>query len=131
MAGTHPKRDAVIHAVTADAFTRAPVFDPRNIFLFDPDEPHKSAEEIHREMGGTMIDPRTINHNCPFCNRTMAWDLFRVHMEDCYIRNRLVKLDITKRKFAGASPEPEPNRMDATIHALVAGAVADSDIGGS
>ena len=122
------RRDATIHAPAALAFTRAPVYDSRNVFLFDPDEPHKSAEQVHKEMGGKMTDPYAVNHNCPFCNRTMAWDLFRTHMEDCYTRNRLVKLDITKRKFAGATPEP--TRRDATIHAPVAGAVADSDIGG-
>ena len=127
MTETHPKRDAVIHAAPAFAFTRAPVFDPRNVFLFDPDEPHKSAEEIAREMGGKLTDPRTMNHNCPLCERTMTWELFRAHMGECYTRNRLVKLDITKRKFAGATPH---ERRDALIHAVPAAATGDTGLGG-
>ena len=97
----YPRRDAVIHVPAALAFARAhpPGYDSGNVFLFDPDEPHKSAEQIYREMGARMTDPSAVNHNCPFCVCTMTWDLFRAHMEDCYTRNR------KRRTFTGATPE--------------------------
>lgn len=98
------KKNAIIRAESAVAF-RGPAYDARNVFLFDPDQPHKDAEQIYREMGGQMLDPYAVNHNCPMCDRTMAWDLFRAHLMPCYRANRLTRIDITKRKFAGASIE--------------------------
>lgn len=98
-------RSALIRAPMAVAFQRAPVeYRSDNHVLFDPEKPRKSAEDIAREMGGRLTDPYAVNHNCPFCNRTLAWDLFRAHMQPC-MRRWFNTVDITHRRFAGASTE--------------------------
>lgn len=62
-----------------------PKFDRSNVFLFDPDEPKEDPNDLlNRVHGGRMLDPRAMNHNCPFCGKTMAWDLFVAHAEACF-----------------------------------------------
>ena len=94
-----------------------PAFDRQNIFAFDPEQPHKSAEEIYQELGG-MNDPTQMDHNCPFCKRTMAWTLFKAHAEPC-MRKWFKTLDITHRKFAGATP---------AVSATIKGTPATADV---
>lgn len=85
----------------------APIFRRENFFLLDPDKPLADPNVLLKEQGGRLDDPRTINHNCPICNRTLAYDLFVAHLKGprgCYAKWRKVKLDITKKKFTGATP---------------------------
>ncbi len=44
-------------------------FDPSEFMLFDPDQPHKSAEQLAKEQGG-LTDPNEIQWNCPGCNKS-------------------------------------------------------------
>lgn len=74
----------------------------RDFFLMDPERPKADPNELLNLRRGEMVDPRRINHNCPICNRTMAWDLFKAHAEPCYRKWRKVKLDITRKVFRGA-----------------------------
>ena len=83
------KRSVRIDAATAKA--TFPRFDCANVFLFDPDKPREDPNDLlNRVHKGKMLDPASMNHNCPFCNRTMAWDLFTAHAEDCFRRWRKV-----------------------------------------
>lgn len=110
------KRNARIDAVTAEAFQRAPApgFRADNLFLHDPEQPHKTAEELYREAGG-MTDPASMDHNCPLCHKTMSWALFQAHAEDCATR-WYKTIDPSKRFYAGAAP------LSTTIHAVPASA---------
>lgn len=97
-----PKRSALIKGVSAKA--NFPRFDRANLFLFDPDQPREDPNDLlNRAHGGKMMDPASMNHNCPFCNRTMAWDLFLVHAESCFRKWR--KVVRGQRTFAGAAPQ--------------------------
>ena len=88
-ASGNPKRSVRINAATAVA--TFPRFDRSNMFLFDPDKPHEDPNDLlNRVHHGQMLDPRAMNHNCPFCNRTMAWDLFVAHAEGCFRKWRKV-----------------------------------------
>lgn len=51
--------------------------------LFNPDQPQKSADDLLRDLGGQMTDPRKVDHNCPFCQKTMRWELFLAHIRPC------------------------------------------------
>lgn len=83
------KRSTTIHAETAAAVF--PTFSRRNVFLMDPDQPKEDPNDLlNRVHHGQMLDPSAMNHNCPFCNKTMAWDLFTAHAEDCFKRWRKV-----------------------------------------
>lgn len=74
----------------------------RDFFLYDPDKPMDNPDALLRARGGKLTDPRAVNHNCPICNRTMAWDLFQAHARPCYAKWRKVKLDISRKVFKGA-----------------------------
>lgn len=78
--------------------------------LFDPERPSEDPNETARRAPS---NPRGMKHHCPSCCRSissaqcerdaMDWDVFRAHLLGCYRRNRLTKLDITKRTFAGGA----------------------------
>lgn len=85
----YPRRSTRVDAASARA--TFPQFERSNVFLFDPEQPHEDPNDLlNRVHGGKMMDPRAMNHNCPFCNRTMAWDLFVAHAEACFRRWRKV-----------------------------------------
>lgn len=87
--GEFPIKNARIDAATAAA--SFPRFERSNVFLYDPDKPKEDPNDLlNRVHHGQMLDPRAMNHNCPFCNKTMAWDLFVAHAEDCYRKWRKV-----------------------------------------
>ena len=98
----YPKLSTRIDAVSADA--SFPRFNRQNVFLFDPDKPREDPNDLlNRVHDGKMMDPAAMNHNCPFCNRTMAWDLFLAHGEVCFRKWR--KVVRGQRVFAGAAPQ--------------------------
>lgn len=85
----NPVKSVQVNASVAKSFVNS--FNRQNIFLFDPDQPKEDPNELlNRVHHGKMLDPREMNHNCPFCNKTMAWDLFLAHAEDCFKRWRKV-----------------------------------------
>jgi hypothetical protein len=86
----------------ADRFAQD-TFRMRLFQAFDPERPDEDPNELARRMRG--MGPQAMLHNCPCCHDTMEWDLFRAHLRPCYVKWRSVTLDITKRKFAGASLE--------------------------
>lgn len=93
-------KSAYVNAATAEATFLKAIKSKQNIFLFDPDKPKEDPNDLlNRVHKGKMLDPRDINHNCPFCNRTMAWDLFLAHGEDCFKRWRAVVYK--KRRIVG------------------------------
>ena len=81
-----------------------PAWRPDNFLLLDPEKPLANPNELLKLRRGRIADPRAINHNCPCCNRTMAWELFRAHALPCYRKWRKVKLNITHRTFQGGGP---------------------------
>lgn len=88
-----------------------PAFERSNIFLYDPEKPKEDPNDLlSRVHGGKMLDPRAVNHNCPFCNKTMAWDLFVAHGEDCFKRWR--KVVYQKRRTIGTVTTPLQARKD-------------------
>lgn len=79
----NPVRSTRIDAAAAEA--TFPKFNRPNVFLYDPEKPKEDPNDLlNRVHHGQMLDPRAMNHNCPFCNKTMAWDLFVAHMEACF-----------------------------------------------
>lgn len=100
----YPVRSATVKAPTALA-----AFQSGNFLLLDPDHPKGDPNELLRQQGGRLNDPRTMNHNCPVCHRTMTWELFKAHFREEYIKWRSVVIDVTKRKFPGASPKDVTN----------------------
>lgn len=83
------RKSAYINAPAAKA--AFPVFERQNVFLYDPEKPREDPNDLlNRVHGGQMLDPRAMNHNCPFCNKTMAWDLFVAHAEACFRKWRKV-----------------------------------------
>jgi hypothetical protein len=79
-----------------------PIFS-RDAFLFDPEQPQLDPNELAKRAA----DPRAILHWCPMCERSLEYDVFWAHIKGphgCYARWRKVKLDITRKKFAGATP---------------------------
>ena len=54
-----------------------PNFDRANPFMFDPDRPHETANELAARMGGKLTDPNAMNHNCGYCHKTLSWPIFR------------------------------------------------------
>lgn len=99
------RKDVTVKSVTAEAvFTMA---SPS--MLFNPDEPHVGPNELLAQLG-SMRDPRNVDHNCPFCFRSMRWELFKEHMLDsddgrpgCF-RRWFNTVDVRFRRFAGATP---------------------------
>ena len=81
-----------------------PRFDRENVFMFDPDRPHETANELAVRMGGNLEDPHKMNHNCGFCHKTMNWELFTRHMAYCHAKWRKVTLNTKHRIFTGATP---------------------------
>lgn len=79
------------------------LFRQRMYSLFDPERPEEDPNALLNRMGGRLTDPNAMNHNCPMCNRTLSWLLFRAHLRPCYAKWRKVKLDITHRRFQGGS----------------------------
>jgi hypothetical protein len=106
-------RSARVEAATAQA--HFPRFGPATAFLLDTDA--KDPNDIYASQGG-YTDPRSMNHNCPLCERTLSYDLFVAHAQKCFTKWRNVKLNITRRTFAGAAPQ------STTIHAAPASASA-------
>lgn len=108
------QRDVTIPAVTAEA-----VFSARaRSMIFDPERPGVDPDQLLSEIkrqGGGMVDPRALNHNCPFCQKTMSWDLFKAHLSPnapgggCLTR-WFHTVDITNRRFTGATPVLEVER---------------------
>lgn len=96
-----PVRNATIHMVPPGA----PAWRPENFLLLDPEQPTTDPNELLKLRRGRMADPNTVNHNCPCCDRTMSWSLFKAHALACYKSWRKIKVDVTRRKFAGASLE--------------------------
>lgn len=80
-----------------------PLLSPHSAVLLDPDKPTVDANVLLKERGGKMLDPALINHNCPFCKKTLAWDLFKAHMRPCVTR-WFNTVDVTHRRFAGGGP---------------------------
>jgi hypothetical protein len=82
----------------------------RMFTLFDPERPSEDPNALAKRA---PTNPRGMKHHCPMCCRSvtaagceaeaMEWDVFRAHLLGCYRRNRLTKLDITKRTFAGGT----------------------------
>lgn len=91
-------KSAYIHAESAVA--NFPKFNRQNVFLMDPDQPKEDPNDLlNRVHGGKMMDPKAMNHNCPFCNKTMAWDIFVAHAEYCFRRWR--KVVYRKKRIIG------------------------------
>ena len=94
----YPRRDALISPPMARANVRAPkpneapekisIQNPRHVVMFDPERPNVTADDLLKELGGKMTDPSAMNHNCPFCHKTLQWALFNVHLEPCLNRWR-------------------------------------------
>jgi len=102
---------ARIEAATASA--KFPRFDRSNVFLFDPENPYEDPNDLlNRVHKGKMLDPKEMNHNCPFCSKTMAWDLFVAHAEPCFKKWR--KVVYKKHKVIGTVVQ-KPNKIEV-IH---------------
>ena len=111
----HQKRSTVIMTAAAGApnipepphpdmeKSLFPLFNRANMFLFDPDRPKEDPNDMLNRMGSQMTNPYSMDHGCPYCGEVMCWELFCSHMEYCFTHNRKVVLDITKRKFTGAT----------------------------
>lgn len=92
--------------------------------LFDPERPTEDANAVLAEQRRSPRDPNAMLHHCPMCCHSvtaagcqaeaMDWPTFQAHLRRCYVSNRATKLDITKRKFAGASPAPAAEVVDAS-----------------
>ncbi len=80
----HEKRSTTIRAGG-----RLPAWEQKNFMMFDPDQPHKSAEQLAKEQG-RLTDPNEVEHNCPGCDRSMTWDIFQAHALPCYRKWRKV-----------------------------------------
>ncbi len=90
--------------------TNTPAFSQENFMMFDPDQPHKSAEQLAKEQGGTT-DPNEVEHNCPGCNKSFSWDIFKAHAIPCYRKWwKVAKGWRRHRSFQGATlvtPTPQ------------------------
>ena len=107
------RKSVVIHAAVARA--SFPRFDRANIFLMDPDKPKEDPNEmLARTFKGKMLDPRAVNHNCPFCGKTMNWELFTTHAEACFRKWRKV--------VRGLRVHQVPEFKSVTIQAVPAAA---------
>lgn len=105
------KRSVTINAATAVA--QFPRFNRQNVFLMDPEKPKEDPNDLlNRVHHGQMLDPRSMNHNCPFCSKTMAWDLFVAHAEYCFKKWR--KVVYKKHKIIGTVVE-KPKKIEV-IH---------------
>lgn len=104
------------HSVTINAATAVaqfPRFNRQNVFLMDPEKPKEDPNDLlNRVHHGQMLDPRSMNHNCPFCSKTMAWDLFVSHAEYCFKKWR--KVVYKKHKIIGTVVE-KPKKIEV-IH---------------
>jgi hypothetical protein len=101
------RKDVSVYAVPARVGVRAPsVLDiVKAAVLFDPERPHMGPNELAREIDA---DPSLLQINCPLCHKSYEYELFIAHDPDTKegpgCRTRWFNtLDITKRKFAGAS----------------------------
>lgn len=100
-----------IEAATAQA--KFPRFERSNVFLMDPDKPKEDPNDLlNRVHHGKMLDPKEMNHNCPFCNKTMAWDLFVAHAEACFKKWRSV---VYKEHRIIGTVVQKPNKIEV-IH---------------
>ena len=99
------RKDVTIFAPVAKA--QISISGLADAILVDPDRPTVGPNELAAELGW-KIDPRTMNHNCSECGKTMSWELFVAHLQDtkegpgCFRRNFKLQ-DIKYRKFSGAS----------------------------
>lgn len=107
------RKDVRIQAVAARIGVRAPAAyrspSPhelvRDSFLFDPERPHMGPNELAKEI---RDDPSLLQFNCPFCHKSMQYQIFVAHLNDtkegkgCLTR-WFKTVDITKRRFPGAS----------------------------
>lgn len=109
------RKDVTVRSVPARAImaVRAAFAEETQEILFDPADPMRDPNELFAQLG-TMrdLDPRSIEHNCPMCNRTLQFDLFVAHLIDnprtgyrgC-LRRWYNTLNPSFRFFAGATPE--------------------------
>jgi len=81
----HPDRlDARIQNMAAAAYVRGGVPNLTEAFtVLDPAQPLKDPDELLKDLHGNMKDPSAIDHNCPFCDTTMRWELFLAHLRPC------------------------------------------------
>lgn len=81
----HPDRlDARIQNVAAKAYVNGGIPNLAEAFtVLNPAQPQKDPDELLKEFKGNMRDPRAIDHNCPFCDKTMRWELFLAHLRPC------------------------------------------------
>ena len=108
-----------INAATAKA--TFPRFDRANVFLMDPDKPREDPNDmLNRTFGGKMLDPHAVNHNCPFCGKTMNWELFTNHAEGCFRKWRKV----VRGQRVHAVPALPVMPVSATIQAMPAAATS-------
>lgn len=96
------RKDVTIHAETAVAYFGAHA----RAMLYDPERPKVDPNELLKELGGRMTDPRRVNHNCPWCHKTLAWELFVAHLVPCVTKWYKVQ-DVTNRRFTGATLGPD------------------------
>lgn len=68
--------------VTVQTPPATAVVDALRGMLYDPDRPQLDPNDLLRELG-RVIDPDSMNHNCPFCGKTMSWQLFIAHLVPC------------------------------------------------
>lgn len=101
------RKDVRIQAVAARVGVRAPSLlgIVKDAVLFDPERPHMGPNELAKEI---EADPSLLLINCPLCHKSYPYELFVAHYPDTRegpgCRTRWFNtLDITKRKFAGAS----------------------------
>jgi len=105
----HLFQSTVIRAAPAGA--RQPAFEQTNFMLFDPDQPHKSANELAAENGNRLTDPNEVEHGCPGCNKSFTWEIFKSHALPCYRKWWRVAPGWRRhRSFTGASLIPLPER---------------------
>lgn len=102
-------RSTLVNAATAGA--KQVAFHPGNFMLFDPEQPHKDANQLAAELGG-LTDPNEVQHNCPGCNKSFEWEIFKAHALPCYRKWWKVAAGWRKhRSFKGATlvvpPESE------------------------
>ena len=91
------RRDVDIHAPSIALHIGAMDYQ-----LFDPERPQLDPNDLLREFGGKVTDPRSINYNCPLCYQTMRYDLFVAHARPCFKRYGSL-IDPTLKQYRGVS----------------------------
>lgn len=86
-----------------------PIFRRENFLIPEPGKPLPDPEALLKQHAlKPTLQERDVHFGCPACRKTFKYyDVFAAHALPCYARNRKVRLDITKKKFTGATPEVE------------------------